>query len=78
MVVLTKFDKCIICLENTIEGLEHILPECIGGRLQSNLLCKSCNNKFGSEIVSKIKIDPTFRLAMKPWKANYQTLVKLI
>ena len=76
MLIPTRFDKCIICLENTIEGLEHILPECIGGRLQSNLLCKSCNNKFGSEIISKIKIDPTFRLAIEALESKLPNISK--
>ena len=29
---------------------EHIIPKCMGGRLQSrDLICKHCNSKFGSE-----------------------------
>jgi hypothetical protein len=61
-------------LENPVEGLEHIIPECIGGKLQSNILCKSCNNKLGSEVISKIKIDPTFRLAVESLKTQLPKL----
>jgi len=29
---------------------EHIIPQCMGGRLQSrDLICRDCNSKFGSE-----------------------------
>lgn len=65
MEVPTKFDKCIICLEKPADVLEHIIPECIGGRLKVRLLCESCNNIFGSNTVSKVKKDPEFILAIE-------------
>lgn len=70
MIVKTNFENCIICLQNPVEGLEHIIPECIGGRLKSNLLCKKCNNKLGYQFVGEIKNDPTFRLAVEALKGK--------
>jgi len=40
------------------ESQEHVLPQCIGGRLKSNLLCRTCNNEAGSNLVAKLKKDP--------------------
>jgi hypothetical protein len=46
--------KCYICNSELISAnrsAEHILPNCIGGRLKSNqLVCKDCNSLFGQDI----------------------------
>lgn len=46
--------KCYICNSELISAnrsAEHILPNCIGGRLKSNqLICKDCNSLFGQDI----------------------------
>jgi hypothetical protein len=44
---------------------EHIIPNAIGGRLQSkDLLCRDCNSKFGSdcdrELVEQLSIVTSF------------------
>lgn len=60
------FDKCIYCLKNNADSWEHIIPESIGGRLQAKILCSDCNNdKLGSELISKVKTDPSIRLAIR-------------
>ena len=44
---------CIFCnqeLDSNNKSTEHIIPKCMGGKLKSNLIiCKRCNNKFGTE-----------------------------
>ena len=44
---------CIFCktpLNKRNRSNEHIIPQCMGGRLQSrNLICVDCNSKFGTE-----------------------------
>lgn len=44
--------KCYICGNEIKEkSVEHIILNCIGGKLKSNkLLCRKCNSDFGSEI----------------------------
>lgn len=48
--------RCYLCntpLTNENKSEEHIIPNCIGGRLKSwNLLCKTCNNKLGKTVDS--------------------------
>lgn len=44
---------CIFCnqeLNNNNKSTEHLIPKCMGGKLKSELIiCKKCNNKFGTE-----------------------------
>jgi hypothetical protein len=74
MRVLYPFDRCIICLNQPCGGWEHVLPEFIGGRLQGRLLCSACNNNLGSSLVSKLKFDPSIRLAMEALKDRLPAL----
>ena len=76
---LTKFptiDKCILCLQNPSNSLEHIIPESIGGRFQLYLLCKGCNSELGSEIIGKVKTEPSIRLAIQNLKNEIPELFK--
>ncbi|MDG5816159.1 HNH endonuclease [Chitinispirillales bacterium ANBcel5] len=65
-------EKCYLChdtLTDTNKSEEHIIPNCIGGRLTScDVLCEECNNKLGKTvdadfskmflpIASQLKID---------------------
>ena len=68
MKIDTGFRKCIICLENAPDSWEHIIPQSIGGRLQANILCKKCNSELGNMLMSKVKSDPSIRLAIKALK----------
>ncbi len=58
------FETCVLCTNNSVDSLEHIIPDCIGGRLEVGLLCTHCNNQMGTELVSKLKKDPSIRLAI--------------
>ena len=53
MFIPVEFDRCIVCLKTPPGDPEHILPQCIGGRLNARLLCDKCNNhRFGSILVA--------------------------
>jgi hypothetical protein len=62
--VPTYFDKCTICLKEKPLTDEHIIPESIGGTLEADLQCKSCNSDLGSGVVSQTRKDPAIRLAI--------------
>lgn len=40
--------KCYICMQKEADSEEHILPNAIGGKLTKKILCKECNEKYGS------------------------------
>lgn len=65
MKITWQFDKCILCLKAPPNTFEHIIPESIGGRLQSYILCKKCNDITGSKLISKVKQDPSIRIALR-------------
>lgn len=50
--------ECYICgnkLSQNNKSIEHIFPNCLGGKLKSrSLLCSICNSHFGSEIDSHL------------------------
>lgn len=46
-------------------SLEHLIPEALGGRLTSRLLCRPCNSGLGHRLEGKAKADPTVRLLVK-------------
>jgi hypothetical protein len=41
---------CIFCMENKILTEEHVVPDCVGGGLKADILCKNCNEMAGSKI----------------------------
>lgn len=69
-----NFERCIICLNQPCGGWEHVLPDVIGGRLQGRMLCSACNSNFGSSLVSKLRFDPSFRLAIGALRDRLPTL----
>jgi len=73
-----NFKKCIYCVENPANSWEHIIPEAIGGQLESKMLCAKCNNELGSKIVSKVKADPSIRLAIRNLKNEIPELFEAI
>lgn len=65
MKVQTTFEKCCICGNYELLTNEHIIPESIGGTLECNIQCSTCNNNLGSELISQFKTDPAMRLAVQ-------------
>ena len=55
MKIKFDFDKCILCAKNPADSWEYIIPEGIGGRLQIQLLCSSCNNDLGSKLIESCR-----------------------
>lgn len=72
------FDKCILCLKNSADSWEHIIPTSIGGRLTAQVLCSYCNNNLGSKLISKVKTDPSIRLAVKNLRYEIPELFEII
>ena len=74
MKIATGFGRCIICLSGQPGSWEHIIPRSIGGTLQARVLCDRCNHTLGSELVSKLKGDPSIRLAMEQLRNRIPSL----
>ena len=53
--------KCILCLSTGSITREHLIPECLGGRLVRKFLCEECNSNLGHQVESKVKDDPGVR-----------------
>jgi len=73
-----EFGKCIYCLKNPADSWEHIIPTSIGGRLQVQVLCSECNNNLGSKLISKVKTDPSIRLAVMNLRSKIPELFESI
>lgn len=41
---------CVLCLEQKELTKEHIVPDCVGGGLVEEILCKDCNSTLGHDI----------------------------
>ena len=78
MKIAFDFDKCVYCFKNPVASWEHIIPDIIGGKLKAKLLCRNCNNELGSKLISKIKTDPSIRLAVKNLKNEIPELFETI
>lgn len=68
--------SCLICKANTPNSSEHIIPQVLGGMLNAYILCERCNKKFGSELVSCIKEDPMFCIAINNLKDEIPNIHK--
>jgi len=62
--LLHSLEKCILCSERHPNSREHLIPKCLGGTLQSLILCSSCNSQFGADFVGQVKTDPSIRMAV--------------
>lgn len=79
MKVSSGFNKCSICQSEGKLTFEHIIPESLGGFLESDLQCAKCNNdKLGSKLISKAKRTYTIRLAIRALKGELPDLFKSI
>lgn len=65
MRVAFDFDRCIVCLNKPANSWEHLIPKFLGGRLQLRVLCRDCNNSFGTKLVSALRSDPAIRTAIE-------------
>jgi len=68
MIIPIELPSCILCKKEKPGDPEHIIPEILGGRLKSSILCNQCNHFLGSSIVSKLKDDPTLFYAVENLK----------
>jgi len=78
MKIQCDFQKCILCLENSADSWEHIIPQFIGGKLQAKILCTACNNQIGSSLISTMKDDPSIRLLLEGIKKDFPDIYKNI
>ncbi len=79
MRIKSNFKICSICLKEKELTFEHIIPESLGGFLESDIQCADCNNrKLGSGLVSKAKRTHTIRLAINYLKNNLPKLFESI
>lgn len=49
-------ENCIFCNNILDDSDEHVIPDCINGRLRStNIICRHCNTKFGTTLEAAVK-----------------------
>lgn len=72
-----KLERCILCLESRC-GLtdEHLIPECIGGKLKVPLLCGKCNADLGTYLDASILGDPSIVLAARNLQDRIPNIVE--
>lgn len=58
------FDRCVLCCERTANSIEHVFPRMLGGRLVWRMLCRECNSRTGTRLVSQLRHDPMVVLAI--------------
>ena len=63
--------RCILCLRTADLTVEHLIPEALGGRLTSRILCKSCNDQLGHSIEADAKHDPAIAAAIYQFAQEY-------
>ena len=71
MKIHQDFDRCILCNSAPATSSEHIIPQCIGGRLHARILCKPCNNGVGGRLVAELSKSGTVELAFEQLEAKY-------
>ena len=57
--------RCIICGSGDSITKEHLIPECLGGKLTAEFLCKNCNSNLGHQEESLVRKDPQIRLLIE-------------
>ncbi len=61
-----QLDRCILCLDCTCPlTSEHVIPESIGGRLESTFLCGVCNADLGTRLDAVVLRNPSIVLAAR-------------
>ena len=61
-------------MKNPPGDWEHIIPDSIGGNLQARTLCNACNKTLGKELIGKLKLNASIRLAMENLKSELPSL----
>lgn len=74
--MLHASDTCILCLSKKPEKKEHIIPDVIGGRLKSCILCNDCNSIMGYKLEKTFKTDPMIRIAIENLRDELPKLYK--
>ncbi len=57
--------RCILCGSGEDITTEHIIPDCLAGKLVANFLCKDCNSRLGHGAESAVRNDPKVRLLIE-------------
>lgn len=69
-------DNCIFCnqeLNEMNKSTEHIIPQCMGGKLKSkSIICRRCNSKFGTEFDESLIM--RYKLILHPIRLFNQNL----
>ena len=53
--------RCILCRSGGDITSEHLIPDCLGGKLVAEFLCRACNSKLGHGAERAVKEDPEIR-----------------
>ena len=56
---------CILCGSGEDITTEHVIPDCLAGKLVADFLCKDCNSRFGHGAERDVKNDPKIRLSIE-------------
>lgn len=59
---MEEFITCIFCERESKPTDEHVIPEFAGGSLIINTVCKTCNDKMGSDFEGPLSNNIIFRL----------------
>jgi hypothetical protein len=59
---MEKFITCIFCESESKSTDEHVVPEFAGGSLIINAVCKTCNDRMGSDFEGPLSNNIIFRL----------------
>lgn len=61
MIVDWSTARCILCDSREDITREHVIPDCLGGTLVADFLCRKCNSKLGYSAESGVRNDPKIR-----------------
>src|SRR5688572_16509784 len=70
---------CIWCGTELREGVrsdEHVIPDCLGGRLLSPDVCRECNSRFGAESDWKLLHDERIYHAAREAGLSHDELLR--
>ena len=56
--------RCILCRSGEDITSEHLIPDCLGGKLVAEFLCRACNSNLGHGAEGAVRKDPEIRRAI--------------